>query len=228
MLFAVKHLAGAKVWGTAWEFRGFFLPISTSSAGSREPDVTPVGQRHGLELAILRRRDKSVGSMILRADSEQLIHGVKIAPLNVYVDDRGSFSEVARLGEPGIAQNMVTDGGRQLQISSTLTYPGAIKAIHYHWRQTDLWIPVAGMLQVFLYDLRLASPTFGRINTVFTGVLQPWELLIPPGIGHGYKVLGLEPARLLYMTDRFYDPEEEGRLAYNDPDIAYDWETQHK
>ena len=101
-------------------------------------------------------------------------------------------------------------------------------AIHYHWRQTDLWIPVSGMLQVFLYDLRLDSPTFGRINTVFTGVLQPWELLIPPGIGHGYKVLGTEAARLLYMTDHFYDPEDEGRIAFNHPEIAYDWETQHK
>jgi len=191
-------------------------------------DVVALGERHGLQLAILRRagQAKSIGSVILRPESEHLIHGVRVERLAVYVDDRGSFSEVARLGEPGLAEHMVPDGKRK--ISSTLTYPGAIKAIHYHWHQTDLWIPVAGMLQVFLYDLRLASPTFGRINTIFTGTLQPWELLIPPGIGHGYKVLGTEPARLLYMTDHFYEPEDEGRIAFNHPEINYDWETQHK
>lgn len=204
------------------------MSVAANFSGPAGSDVTPIGSSHGLNLAILRRHEKTIGSVITRPDAESLIHGVRIERLAVYVDDRGSFAEVARLGAPGLAERMVPDAKHQIQISSTLTYPGAIKAIHYHWRQTDLWIPVAGMLQVFLYDLRLDSPTFGRINTVFTGVLQPWELLIPPGIGHGYKVLGPEPARLLYMTDHFYDPEDEGRIAFNHPDIAYDWETQHK
>ncbi len=204
------------------------MPLAANLSATSGSDVLPIGKRDGLDLAVLRRREKTIGSTILRTDSEQLIHGVRIERLAVFVDDRGSFSEIARLGAPGLAEQMVPDGKRQIQISSTLTYPGAIKAIHYHWRQTDLWIPVSGMLQVFLYDLRLDSPTFGRINTVFTGVLQPWELLIPPGIGHGYKVLGTEAARLLYMTDHFYDPEDEGRIPYDHPEIAYDWETQHK
>jgi dTDP-4-dehydrorhamnose 3,5-epimerase len=30
------------------------------------------------------------------------------------------------------------------------------------------------------------------------------------------------------VTDRFYDPSDEGRIPYNEPRIAYDWETQHK
>jgi dTDP-4-dehydrorhamnose 3,5-epimerase-like enzyme len=32
----------------------------------------------------------------------------------------------------------------------------------------------------------------------------------------------------VYTTDRFYNPQDEGRIAYNEPDIAYDWELQHK
>jgi dTDP-4-dehydrorhamnose 3,5-epimerase len=47
-------------------------------------------------------------------------------------------------------------------------------------------------------------------------------------VGHGYKVLGTEPAHLVYVTDRYYDPKDEGRLAYDHPDIGYDWEIQHK
>jgi dTDP-4-dehydrorhamnose 3,5-epimerase len=53
-------------------------------------------------------------------------------------------------------------------------------------------------------------------------------VLIPPGVAHGYKVIGKDPAMLIYMTDRFYDPSDEGRTPYNQPGINYDWETQYK
>jgi dTDP-4-dehydrorhamnose 3,5-epimerase len=84
------------------------------------------------------------------------------------------------------------------------------------------------MVQVFLYDLRRNSGTFGAINTIFAGRFQPWEILIPPGVAHGYKALGIEPIQLVYFTDRHYNPADELRLPYDHPDIAYDWETQHK
>ncbi len=114
------------------------------------------------------------------------------------------------------------------QVSVALSYPGTIKAFHYHQRQTDLWVPVAGMLQVALVDLRTDSRTYGRRNTLYIGILRPWQLLIPPGVAHGYKVVGDAPAVLSYMTDRFYDPSDEGRIPYNHSGIQYDWETQYK
>ena len=61
-----------------------------------------------------------------------------------------------------------------------------------------------------------------------SGTLRPWQILIPPGVGHGYKVIGREPAMLVYVTNKFYNPKDEGRIAYNEPGIAYDWELQHK
>jgi len=33
---------------------------------------------------------------------------------------------------------------------------------------------------------------------------------------------------LVYLTDRYYNPEDEGRLPYDHPDVGYDWEIQHK
>ncbi len=33
---------------------------------------------------------------------------------------------------------------------------------------------------------------------------------------------------LVYLTNRFYNPSDEGRLSYDHAGIAYDWETQHK
>jgi dTDP-4-dehydrorhamnose 3,5-epimerase len=65
-------------------------------------------------------------------------------------------------------------------------------------------------------------------NTLYTGALKPWQIFIPPGVGHGYKVIGESAAMLIYVTNRLYDPKDEGRIPHNDASIAYDWELQHK
>lgn len=198
-----------------------------SAAPRTNENVIPLGTKNRIEMAILRRTERTLGKIIAKPDSPDLIDGVRIEPLLVYPDDRGFFMELARLGK-GLATNMVPDDVRKIQVSFTLTYPGTVKAIHYHSEQTDLWAPVSGMVQVFLYDLRRHSKTFGSINTIYAGRFRPWEILIPPGVGHGYKALGVEPIQLLYFTDRHYNPADELRIPYDDPDISYDWETQHK
>jgi len=149
---------------------------------------------------------------------------VVVRPYDLWPDDRGYFLEVARMGQ-GLAAGFPAES---TQVSSALSYPGTIKAFHYHLHQTDLWVPAVGMFQVTLVDLRPESRTFGRKNTLYVGALKPWQLLIPPGVGHGYKVIGEQPAILIYVTNRLYNPQDEGRIAYNDPSIAYDWELQHK
>ncbi len=168
--------------------------------------------------------EAGIGKVIARHDSPDLIEGVRVSAVSLWADDRGYFLEVARMGR-GAAAEFPPES---TQVSAALSYPGAIKAFHFHRRQTDFWTVVKGMFQVALVDLRPDSPTFGRKNTLYAGVLRPWQILIPPGVGHGYKVIGAEPALLVYLTDRFYDPGDEGRIAYNDPGIAYDWELQHK
>ena len=203
------------------------MMAEVSATQRSDEEIVSLGTRNGIELAILKRTEKSTGKIIAKPDSADLIEGIRIEPLQIYPDDRGFFTEIARLGR-GLATDMVPDSTRKIQISLTLTYPNTIKAIHYHSEQTDLWAPVTGMVQVFLYDLRRHSKTFGLINTIYAGRFRPWEILIPPGVGHGYKALGVEPIQLLYLTDRHYNPADELRLPYNDPNIAYDWETQHK
>jgi len=201
--------------------------MSRETTATQKAAIVPLGTPNGIEMAILPRDSKTLGKIIAKPDSADLIDGVQIAPLVIHADDRGFFTELARLGT-GLAARMVPDGVRGIQVSLTLTYPGTIKAIHYHSEQTDLWAPVSGMVQVFLYDLRVQSRTFSAINTIYSGRFQPWEILIPPGVAHGYKALGVEPIQLVYFTDRHYNPADELRLPYDHPGIAYDWEMQHK
>ncbi|HYO83597.1 MAG TPA: dTDP-4-dehydrorhamnose 3,5-epimerase family protein [Bryobacteraceae bacterium] len=165
-----------------------------------------------------------IGDVILSPESPRVIAGLQVMPYPLWPDDRGFFLEILRVGK-GLGAQF---DPASTQVSAALTYPHAIKAFHYHLHQTDLWAAAQGMLQVALVDLRSGSSTFGVRNTLYIGTLRPWQILIPPGVGHGYKVIGNDPAMLIYVTDRFYNPEDEGRIPYNHPDIAYDWELQHK
>ena len=197
-----------------------FIPLFPMSATTA---VTPPSRQAGVEITVPSCQ-RGIGKLIATPEAGDLIAGVQIRPYSVWPDDRGYFLEVARMrhGLPAAFPPETT------QCSAALSYPGTIKAFHFHHVQSDLWAPAMGMLQIALVDLRRGSPTFGVKNTVYAGVLRPWQILIPPGVGHGYKVIGEQAAMLIYLTDRFYDPEDEGRISFDDSGINYDWETQHK
>lgn len=165
-----------------------------------------------------------LGTVITSPDAQGLIDGVRAVRASVWPDDRGYFLEILRAGQGLVADFRLAT----TQISATLSYPGTIKAFHYHLRQYDCWTPVAGMMQVVLADLRPESSTFGLKNTFYLGSLRPWQVLIPPGVAHGYKVIGGEPAVLVYATSRFYDTADEGRIPHDDDRLNYDWTVQHK
>jgi len=167
---------------------------------------------------------KGIGAVIGKVDSPDLIEGVRVQAFPVYPDDRGFFLEVQRIGH-GLAAAFPPE---RTQVSAAMNYRGTIKAFHFHLHQTDCWTPVTGLFQVVLCDLRSGSRTFGLRNTLYVGPMRPWQVLIPPGVAHGYKIIGNQDALLVYMTDQFYNPKDEGRLPFDDVSINYDWETQKK
>ncbi len=191
-----------------------------------EPELLPLGEANGLRLALAKRPDRDIGDVVQSLDSPRLIAGVSLEAGVLHPDDRGFFTELFRVGASPFSRDLADC--KTLQISLASSYPGTIKALHYHFEQTDYWAPVQGTFQVVLCDLREGSPTQGKVNTLYVGHLRPWRLRIPPGIGHGYKVVGPETGTLVYLTDRFYNPRDEGRLPYNNPFLNYDWEIQHK
>ena len=168
--------------------------------------------------------ESGIGRVIRTPDTADRIDGVIVRPYDLWPDDRGYFLEIVR-----IRQELASDfPPESTQVSAALSYAGTIKAFHFHRHQTDLWAPAQGMFQIALVDLRPGSRTYGIKNTLYAGERKPWQVRIPPGVGHGYKVIGNSVAMLVYVTDRLYNPQDEGRIPYNDAAIAYDWETQHK
>ena len=98
-----------------------------------------------------------------------------------------------------------------------------IKAWHIHKFQTDWWYVASGVLRVALYDNRPDSPTYKEIVEIFMGDGHPATVLrVPTGVAHGCKCMS-ESANLLYVTSSLYNPSDEGRIPFDDPDIAYDW-----
>ena len=150
------------------------------------------------------------------------IHDVVIKKLLTHSDDRGYFREVLREDD-----NLLTHFG---QTSITKTYPGVIKAFHWHNQQDDIWYVVSGMARVVLYDRRPNSPTYKVTQVVYAGDDNPVSILIPIGIAHGYQVLGNQPVILFYHVTKAYDPKapDEERIEWNDPEIAFDWSIKNR
>lgn len=151
-----------------------------------------------------------------------MIKDVIVKKLVRHADDRGFFMEILRDDE-----NLLKRFG---QSSMSKSYPGVIKAFHYHERQDDIWFFPVGNAQVVLYDLREDSPTKGETNVFYMGEDNPLVVVIPQGVAHGYRVLGNEPACIVYFTTESYDPKnpDEKRLDWDDPRIGFDWTTKHR
>jgi len=151
-----------------------------------------------------------------------MIEGVVVKTCTMHADDRGVLVEVVRDDEPVFRDVR--------QTTYTVAYPGVVKAFHWHRRQWDVWFFASGMAQVVLYDLRDGSPTQGQTDVLYMGSRRPLVVAIPPGVAHGYRVLGTEPAALFYHTTEHYDPADpdEERLPWDDARIGFDWRTKNR
>ncbi len=147
------------------------------------------------------------------------IQGVLYKELIIHPDDRGFFMEVAKEGSLFIPIK---------QTSFTVTHPNVIKAFHWHKKQTDLWFGISGRARAVLYDLRENSSTKGQFEEFFIGDTKPMLLLIPPGVAHGYQVLGNKDFSMIYHTDQTYNPTEpdEQRIAFDK--LGFDWSIKNR
>ncbi len=145
------------------------------------------------------------------------IHGVEFRQCKTFPDSRGSFTEVFRSEWPqGVHY------GDRIQLNLSRSVKGSMRGLHFHRRQSDWWIPVAGTLQIALADLRIGSPTFLKTQLITLNSSDSICILIPPGVAHGFLVL--DDVSLIYAVNRYYDGSDEQGVAWNDPDLNIAWE----
>lgn len=151
------------------------------------------------------------------AASRVRIHDVKTKPLRLIPDERGFLLEMLRVDD----QDLFTAFG---QVYVSATYPGAIKAWHYHERQVDNFVCIAGMVKLVLVDTRDDSPTKGAVNEFFLGTQNPTLVQVPNLVYHGWKCVSLEMALVVNTTNEpyRYDKPDEFRLEPHGA-LPYDW-----
>ncbi len=158
----------------------------------------------------------SDAGLIVRSSAE-MIEGVGVRRATVLPDERGRLGEIMRADDPWFEKFG--------QVYFTTTWPGVVKAWHYHGRQTDHFYVIKGTVKVALYDQRDNSPTKGTVNEVYLGEHCPGLLRIPPGVLHGWMCVGRREAYIVNIVSEMYDYSnpDEFRTDPHDNDIPYDW-----
>ena len=148
------------------------------------------------------------------------IEGLKVITPTVFGDERGYFMETYNYNDykaAGIDMEFVQDN----QSSSRR---GVLRGLHFqiNYPQDKLVRVVSGEVFDVAVDLREGSETYGQWYGVVLSAENKKQFFIPKNFAHGFVVLS-DTAEFAYKCTDFYHPNDEGGLAYNDPDIGVQW-----
>ena len=105
---------------------------------------------------------------------------------------------------------------------------GVIRGLHFQKRysQDKLVRVLSGSVYDVAVDLRKDSPTFGQWQGFYLSAENHQMLYIPKGFAHGF--LALEDNTLFsYLCGDRYDPESDGGIRWDDPDVGVEWPLDH-
>lgn len=148
------------------------------------------------------------------------IDGMFIIEPTVFGDDRGCFLETYHYDEfkkAGIDVTFVQDNQSKSKC-------GVLRGLHFQTKrpQGKLVRVIRGKVFDVGVDLRKNSSSFGKWVGAILSDENKRQLYIPAEFAHGFLVLSDE-AEFVYKCTDFYDPQNEGGIIYNDPDININW-----
>lgn len=150
--------------------------------------------------------------------------GVMLIEPKAFNDDRGFFMETwsrKRYVEAGVPSDFVQD-------NLSFSKRGVLRGLHYQnpFGQGKLVYVLKGEVFDVAVDIRTGSPTFGRWTGVTLSGDNKRQLFIPEGFAHGYFVIS-DTALFAYKCTDFYNPETEGVIRWDDPDIGIEWPVKN-
>lgn len=148
------------------------------------------------------------------------IEGLCVITPAVHGDSRGYFIETYNqrdMAEAGLDIIFVQD-------NQSCSVKGVLRGLHFQkqYPQAKLVRVIKGTVFDVAVDLRSGSPTFGKWHGELLTEENKKQFLIPRGFAHGFLVLS-DIAEFCYKCDDFYHPDDEGGLAWNDPNIGIVW-----
>ena len=153
----------------------------------------------------------------------QAIPDVVLIEPTVHGDNRGYFVETFR-------QDMFEEAvGYQvnfIQDNESKSTKGVLRGLHYQlppYTQAKLVRVIEGSVLDVAVDIRKPSPTFGQHVAVELTAENKHQLFVPHGFAHGFVVLS-DSATFAYKVDNYYAPEHDRGIAFDDEDLAIDWQ----
>ena len=148
------------------------------------------------------------------------LEGFLILELETFKDDRGFFLETFQeknYKEAGIKDKFVQD-------NQSRSSKGVLRGIHFQVKrpQAQIVTVMRGCIFDVGVDLRQNSSTFGQWHGVELSDVGQRQVYMAPGIAHGFCVLS-DLADLHYKVSRFYDPDDECGMLWNDSEVNIDW-----
>jgi len=104
------------------------------------------------------------------------------------------------------------------------SHKGVLRGLHFQSRhsQDKLVQVLHGAAYDVAVDLREGSETFGQWEGFYLSAENQRLLYIPKGFAHGF--LALENDTLFsYLCGDQYDPESDGGIRWDDPQLAVQW-----
>ena len=160
-----------------------------------------------------------MGQIVVQKDIEGF-EGLCVITPAIHGDDRGYFMETYSerdMAEAGLNYRFVQD-------NQSMSSKGVLRGLHFQkqFPQTKLVRVIRGEVFDVAVDLRPDSKTYGKWHGELLTVENRKQFLIPRGFAHGFLVLS-DTAEFVYKCDDFYHPNDEGGIAWNDPDIGILW-----
>jgi dTDP-4-dehydrorhamnose 3,5-epimerase len=153
--------------------------------------------------------------------TETPLAGLLVVNIEYFQDERGFFLESWNkkdFAAAGIQTDFVQD-------SHSASRYGVLRGLHYQ----DMRAPMGKLVRCTVgkildvaVDLRAGSHTYGKSFSVELTDKNKTLLWIPIGFAHGFATMS-DYCEVQYKQTDFYNPETEGGIAWNDPDVGIAW-----
>ena len=153
----------------------------------------------------------------------QSIPEVLLIEPTVHGDKRGYFVETFR---QNLFEDVLSYQVNFVQDNESKSTKGVLRGLHYQlppYTQAKLVRVIEGSVLDVAVDIRKSSPTFGQHVAVELMAEDKRQLFVPHGFAHGFVVLS-DSATFAYKVDNYYAPEHDRGIAFDDKDLAIDWQ----
>jgi dTDP-4-dehydrorhamnose 3,5-epimerase len=154
--------------------------------------------------------------------NHKIIQDILMYPLKVNQDESGILVETLRKDWPDIY-----GPGREFSMQYFSVTESMVARDEDQWHmhptvQEDRFLVANGAIITAVADPREGSETKGVLNLfLMEARSNPYILLIPKQTLHGFMVISKGPAILLNFPTALYNPQEEGRVPYDQAAVKF-------